>query len=150
MSNGRANPIKKKKKDMFPNGIRNRFVGSTLAAWSGAFFLVYGMFDLVSGGNTGLGTDLSVFAIVIILGSLAYRSVKRRRLGLAPDSTQRRVFEGIALLAIVILVLFRRDPMQHFHDEAFGSVYVPVWVLVAYATVLLSKPSSKKPLKGQR
>jgi hypothetical protein len=105
--------------------MRKRFISSTVA-------LVLGVVALGSGlSSRDYGTLIS--GLIIILGSLAYKSRKKRLLGLAPTSRIRVALEIGALIAICGLILFQRDLADQLYTEPFQNIIIPGWALVAYA-----------------
>ena len=74
---------------------------------------------------------------VLILGALAYRSAKQRRLGDVASTPLRRVGEGIAILLLLLSVLLQKDLKNQIATEPLVTVLVPVWALVAYLLVAL-------------
>jgi hypothetical protein len=119
----------------------NRFLGSTVALWIGTISLAGGISQIANGDATG-GTDTIIVALVIILGSLAYRSLKQRRLGLKEDTAQRRAVEGVLLVLVLLSVVLQKRPLDQIHNEPFGSLYVPVWIFAAYAILLFQRPGN--------
>jgi hypothetical protein len=55
--------------------------------------------------------------VMTIAGALAYRSSKRRRLGLCDNSIERRLVEVVALAAIVALLLLHNDVLARIYRE---------------------------------
>ena len=106
------------------------FIGSLVAMFVGFFSIVGGLqshppaFDGVVGGVT------------MILGALAYRSAKRRRLGLKPDSALRRGVE-ISLLVIVFLpiVVLGLKGLGVVANHPVSGIFVPLWSVTAYLWV---------------
>jgi hypothetical protein len=70
---------------------------------------------------------------VIILGSLAYKSRKKRLLGLAPSSRVRGALEIAALVVICALILLQRNFANQLYTDPVPNLIIPLWVLLAYA-----------------
>lgn len=88
-----------------------RFLGSTAALVLGFLFLLTAAArgqDMVPHILSGGG---------VIAGALAFRSLKRRRLGLCDNSIGRRVAESAALVSIVALVLLQSNILRRMHPE---------------------------------
>ena len=68
----------------------------------------------------------------IILGALAYRSVKRTKLGIREESVLRRIGELLALILVWLpsywLLLWDADPT--------GNVTIPLWSYIAYLVIV--------------
>lgn len=75
------------------------------------------------------------------LGALAYRSAKRRRVGLKKDSTFRRAV-GLWLLAIVgvPIILLVSKGLDVLAIHPISGIVVPVWTVLAYLGVAQKKP----------
>ena len=120
---------------------RHRMIGSTAA-------LVVGVLGLLGAlGRVANEQDASVAQwTFVILGAVAYRSRRRRLLGLRADSHARVLFEiaclvmlTVAWLALVDLaVLIVEEPVRHF--------VFPIWALVAYPCATLRlRPKNGNP-----
>jgi hypothetical protein len=88
-----------------------RFVGSTVALILGSLFLM----TAASRGQDAVPQVVS--GVGVIVGALAFRSLKRRRLGLCDNSIGRRVAEGIALVAIVALLVLQSNAFARMSRE---------------------------------
>lgn len=98
-----------------------RFLGSTAALVLGLLFLITAAGrgqEAVSQVLSGAGT---------IVGALAFRSLKRRRLGLCDSSIGRRVAEGASLVAIVALVLLQSNVLGRMYPEPVPNHLIPAW-----------------------
>ena len=73
----------------------------------------------------------------MILGALAYRSAKERRLGEVASTPLRRVGESVAILLLLLTVLLQKDLANQIVTEPLATVLIPVWALVAYLLVAL-------------
>lgn len=98
-----------------------RFVGSTLALILGLLFLM----TAASRGQEAVSQILSGAGTIV--GALAYRSLKRRRLGLCDDSIGRRVAEGASLVAVVALVLLQSNLIGRMYPEPVPNHLIPAW-----------------------
>jgi hypothetical protein len=98
-----------------------RFVGSTVALMLGLLFLM----TAPSRGRDRFPQTLN--GVGTIVGALAYRSLKRRRLGLCDNSIGRRVVEGAALVSIVALVLLQSNVLVHMSSEPVPNHLIPAW-----------------------
>ena len=77
-----------------------------------------------------------LFGLQIILGTLAYRSLKRTRLGIRGKSTARRVGELCALTAAAIptVLMLINNPAAKFliATEPVAWIIAPLWSYAAY------------------
>ena len=105
-------------------------LGSTIA-------LVLGVLSIIS----GLAKPNSVFTagIIIIIGALAYRSAKKRKLGEAPDSILRKSLEVLSLLIILALVLLQNNVVYYIVTDPFPNLIIPLWAITAYLIITLKK-----------
>ena len=108
-------------------------MGSTLA-------LILGIFTFVAGVTQQQG-DLLIAGPVIIVGTLAYRSAKKRNLGEAKNSILRKGLEGIAIVAILAAVLLQNDLKRQIATDPVPNLIIPLWAIIAYAVVVLRKAS---------
>ncbi len=120
-----------------------RHTGSTIAIICGASYFVSGF--------TQPGPGLTV-GPVIILGALAYRSAKKRKLG-EKENTGIRI--GLELLAITVAacrILFLNDLPRLIEDDPAPHLLIPIWVLIAYIIIFFWKSPSqnKRPVESVR
>ena len=129
------------------------FLGSTLAlitGWLGIFgnfaAIIIKINEVVPKQETP--SDLArnpMCGLYIVLGTLAYRSCKRTKMGLRNYSLIRRGIEiGVICLIIIDNFLLQRYiPLTNriAYNPASNFIF-PIWVIVAYLIVLLRKPRS--------
>lgn len=85
-------------------------------------------------------------AVYMILGTLAYRSAKRRLLGLSVDPPFATKAEYVAItLVIGHTVWFHQDPVVFARDPL--AVFVAVWVVVAYVVIEIWARKRGRPTK---
>ena len=112
-----------------------RFLGSTLAIVAGILYFAGSLSKVQDGGNAaGL-----VAGPMIVLGALAYRSRKRRLLGLRKATLVRRCIEILALLVILAAWLLQKDIKLLIATDPIPNLVVPLWVIVAYFCTGLSR-----------
>ena len=77
----------------------------------------------------------------VILGTLAYRSLKRTKLGIREQSALRRVGELLALIAAAIptILMLVNNPAAKFliATDPVPWIIAPVWSYVAYLILWL-------------
>src|SRR5687767_707785 len=88
-----------------------RFLGSSVVLILGLFF------SLTAAGRSREPVPQTLCGAGAVVGALAFRSMKRRRLGLCDDSSGRRVAEGAALVSIVALVLLQSSVLTRMYRE---------------------------------
>ena len=116
------------------NRKRLRHLGSTIA-------IILGI--ILAGSSIGkiqkgypLTGDFHI-GIIIIIGALAYRSAKRRKLGEVKPTIFRKVMEGLAVF--IILLQFAFITKSSLQNEPLNSFVIPLWALVAYLIINLKK-----------
>jgi len=105
--------------------VDRRFVGSTVALVLGFLFLITGL-TAAGRGQDAIGQGQALSGAGTIVGALAFRSLKRRRLGLCDNSVARRVAEGAAFLSIVALVLLQSNLLAR-NREPSPHPAIPAW-----------------------
>jgi multisubunit Na+/H+ antiporter MnhB subunit len=110
-----------------------RHIGSTIA-------LVFGVLGLVAGLARPGG--LLIAGPIMILGALAYRSAKKRKLGEANQLKTRQVLELGAIFAILALILFQNNLKELIAADPVPHLVIPAWAIIAYAIVTLSPKKS--------
>lgn len=103
-----------------------RHLGSTLSFLFGIITLLQGI------SNHKLGI---MPGIIIILGALACRSAKKRKLGEVKSSKTRKITEGVAIAIIVYIVLSQKNIFDKIYDHPLYFSIIPVWAIIAYFLV---------------
>lgn len=118
-----------------------RYLGSSVAWSLGGLLLIGG---IAAGGAPGTVArfDASpwssiVAGVVLLLGGLAYRSAKKRRLGEAGHPMVRTAFEALSLVFLCAIVFLQPDLPRLIAVDPVVNLIAPVWALVAYAVVTL-------------
>jgi len=118
--------------------MKRNFIGSTITLIIGILIFL-GAIAQISSGNF----QASILAgEVMILGSLAYRSLKKRRLGLVESTKLRQFSEIIALILIITLVVFQQDFRVRLIHDPVPNIIIPVWALIAYSVIFFKRQSS--------
>ena len=112
-----------------------KHIGSTIALGIG---VLYGVSGLTKQGGDLLG------GIIIILGALAYRSAKKRKLGEIRASSLRKALEVCAIVIIIAAVLLQKNLTNNIVDDPFPNLIIPLWVIIAYMAIALKKRESLK------
>ncbi len=135
---------------------KDTFTLSLLALVIGWLFLIGGCAQIIGTLNDALegvksatpATSISpLLGLQIIVGTSAYRSIKRRKLGMREESVLRRGGELLALIGVCLPTLAFVgqiiNPSQAFLNKAanepgevfFIYVIVPLWSSIAYAVM---------------
>ena len=115
--------------------MKYKFIGSTIALILGIFFFVTSIGQLVMGKSE---VDL-LTGEVMILGSLAYRSLKKRKLGIVKSAEYRYALEILALILILALVILQRDFKTQLYNHPLPNFVIPVWAFIAYGIFFFRK-----------
>ncbi len=111
------------------------FLGSKLAM---AFGMIMTFGSLLKIKQEGSFQNF-LLGVITMFGVLAYRSVKKRRLGLKRNTALRRIWEMSLLLGMTILVVCPPNFLWRLEDNPVQNFVVPVWVFTAYLIVLWKK-----------
>lgn len=107
-----------------------KYLGSTIALAFGAISVAAG---LVKPSST------LIAGIIIILGALAYRSAKKRKLSEVRTSSIRKGLEVFAIVIIVGLVLLQRNAAYYMKTDPVPNLIIPLWAIVAYLVIAFKK-----------
>jgi hypothetical protein len=118
-----------------------RFLGSTVA-------LILGLlFSMTAPGRSREPVPQTLCGVAAVAGALAFRSKKRRRLGLCDDSSGRRVAEGAALVSIVALVVLQSSVLARMYREPRPTLPIPASEqLLAYVIPSGEAPAFEPPM----
>lgn len=108
-----------------------RHLGSTLALIVGCLYFLSG----ISAASRSENTEGFVGGPIIILGAIAYRSAKKRKLGEVKSSLTRKSLEVVILLLICFLAFARNDLREALIIHPFASLIIPVWTILAYLII---------------
>lgn len=98
-------------------------------------------------GIVALGSGYITPGWCVILGALAYKSAKKRNLGIVQDTPVRRIIEGVVMLLILLAVFFTDRTV--LTEDPFPNLVLPLWTLAAYGIVMTKKPGSEVHDKPQ-
>ena len=105
-----------------------RFLGSTLAIMFGLLYFLSAPASWQRGGS-GAGI---IGGSVMIFGAVAYRSRKRRLLGVARAKVARKTLEVLALVVILLVVGLQRDLKILIATDPVLNLIVPLCAFIAY------------------
>jgi hypothetical protein len=120
-----------------------RHLGSTIALGIGGCGLVGG---LAAAAKGQLGTLIA--ATVMILGALAYRSAKKRKLGEVRSTITRLILEFTLLLLIALIILLQNNLKQLIATDPVPNGVIPLWAILAYL-IIVALPKSLMRAQGQ-
>ncbi len=105
-----------------------KHLGSTIA-------LVLGIVSVMAGLAKPSSTLIA--GIVILLGALAYRSAKKRKLREVKASPIRKTLESVAIVLIIALIVLQRDVAEQINRDPVPNLIIPLWAIVAYVMISL-------------
>ena len=73
--------------------------------------------------------------VVMILGAIAYRSAKERKLGEAKWVLARRVLEVVLIVLICVVILTQNDLKRRITTDPIPNAIIPIWAIVAYLII---------------
>ena len=118
--------------------MRNTLWGSTAALIIGGLGIIAGISNVAS--RVPDSGDTAISGAVAVLGALAYRSLKRRRLGVKPDTGARKGMETAFLVAALLLIILQKGFLDRLNRNPFVNLIVPAWAIIAYAAVFFRRP----------
>ena len=119
-----------------------KHLGSTIALGFGVLYGVGGLLARIDPGYSGPKEGL-VGGIIAILGALAYRSAKKRKLGEIKSSSLRKASEVFAFVIIAIVLLQKNFP-DNIRDNPLPNLIIPLWAIIAYILISLKKQKAGK------
>ena len=111
--------------------MKNKFYGSNITLILGILHFA-GSISRIANGDTASDP---LAGLCMILGSLSYKSLKKRKIGIVKNSIVRQSFESLALLAIIALVVLQRDFLTHLVIDPVPNLLIPLWIFAAYGVV---------------
>jgi hypothetical protein len=111
-----------------------RHLGSSITLVLGCLGLIGGLASLA---RPQPNLAPSIGALIMILGALAYRSAKKRKLGETKTTLTRQALELTLLLLICLIVLAQNNLMYLINTDPVPNLIIPLWAILAYLTVAL-------------
>lgn len=80
-----------------------------------------------------------VCGLVILLCAIAYKSAKKRKLGIKRNSVPRIILEFVAIFVSLFLVFWRNDLKLAIASDPLPVIVLPMWAFIAYAFVIFKR-----------
>ncbi len=112
---------------------KKSFLGTNIA-------LVFGLVSIVAG--LSMHGELLLLGAISMLGSVIYRSAKKRRLKLAGSTKLRKVFELLGMATVWAVVLLQNNLLVNFYEHPLANIVAPTWVTLAYILITIQKTQS--------
>lgn len=124
-----------------------KHLGSTIALVIGVLSVISGISILAKPSNIpDLDTkNILDTGIIIILGALAYRSAKKRKLGTVKSTILLQCYEIAAICIAVAIVMLKSNLKYRIATEPV-LYFLMLWVVIAY--IIISFKTSKKITAG--
>jgi len=103
-----------------------------------SFGIILGILSFSAGINPPNLSMLNA-GIVLIVGSLAHRSAKKRKMQEVENTILRRLIEGSSIIGLIALICLRDDLMFITWEDPVPNFFIPVYVLSAYLIVIARK-----------
>jgi hypothetical protein len=124
-----------------------KFLGSTIALVFGWLIVVAGVSAVARNAETGVppASPFMLYAgIMILLGTYAYRSKKKRQLGMLENSQVRIGAEAIIIGLVIFGFVFQRDFLEVIVEDPFTRLFIPVFSVVPYFILFRNRPKEAK------
>ena len=82
------------------------------------------------------GSSMPEAGVVMILGALAYRSAKKRRIGEAKSSLTRQFLEIASLVLICLVILMQNNLKYLIATDPVPNAVIPIWAILAYLAIV--------------
>lgn len=116
--------------------MKNRYWGANVGIVVGCLSI----FSAFSPTNSTPGTgNLMVCGLVILLCAIAYKSAKKRKLGIKRNSVPRIILEFVAIFVSLFLVFWRNDLKLAIASDPLPVIVLPMWAFIAYAFVIFKR-----------
>jgi hypothetical protein len=115
---------------------RIRHLGSTVALILGCLELVTGLSQFGTLPTPPSAGGALLIGTVMILGALAYRSAKKRKLGEVKSTGLRQAIEVTLLLLIAMIILLQNDIKYLIATDPVPNAVIPAWAIIAYLIVV--------------
>src|SRR5262245_21613269 len=117
-----------------------RHSGSTVALLLGCLSVISGIVNVASVPTSTTSAPkggVLIAGLVMILGALAYRSAKKRKLGEAKSTLTRQAIEAALLLLICLLILAQNNLKHLIITDPVPNLIIPLWAILAYLVIAL-------------
>lgn len=99
--------------------------------------LALGTLVLISGTNPDQAENLAT-GFLIIIGTMAYRSAKKRIASGSKNNT-KFTFEIIAMIIIVLTIILQNNLTDAFYENPFSNIIIPIILIGSYVHILRKK-----------
>ena len=114
-----------------------KHIGSTIA-------LILGFLSFAGSVTNPSNPSGLIAGPVIILGALAYRSAKKRKLGEVRNTALRKGLELLALTLIAAAILLQNDLKNLITTDPVPNLIIPLLAIIAYIVIASRAKQSEK------
>ena len=118
-----------------------KLYGSSAAVAFGSLYFISAVSAIAK--NTGSSENGLFLGPAIILGALAYKSAKKRKLNIIETTTVRESFEIAAILLVLASVLMLNTDIKKFMAENPAPFLLWLWALIPYFITVFSIRTNK-------
>ena len=111
-----------------------KHLGSLIASICGAIVFAVGVIK---------PSSLVITGLVVLLGSFAYRSAKKRKLREVENSVLRISYEWASIVCIIVIILLQKNVKQLIVTEPVSYLFIPLLVIIVYALRAWMFPSKQ-------
>ena len=111
-----------------------KHIGSTISLVLGTF-LLFSIFSDPKVIDSSIALSGFHAGLLMILGALAYRSAKKRKLKSVKSTILRQSFEVASICIIIVSVIFQSNLMYRITTEPVTNAVIPLWAIIAYLII---------------
>ena len=112
-----------------------KHIGSTIG-------IIMGVSLMLTGLTRTESFQSLITGIVVLFGSIAYRSAKKRKLFEVPNTPVRILYEILMVIVSISLVAMQNNLPYLIESDPVPNFLVPLWVIIAYAVIFIRKPTT--------
>lgn len=112
-----------------------KHIGSTIG-------IIMGVSLMLTGLTRTESFQSLITGIVVLFGSIAYRSAKKRKLFEVSNTPVRILYEILMVIVSISLVAMQNNLPYLIESDPVPNFLVPLWVIIAYAVIFIRKPTT--------
>ena len=115
--------------------MKPRFWGVNIALVLGVLAFLGGISRMAQG--TKSADPLA--GVIIIVGAIVYKSIKKRRYSLIESTKLRNGVELLGLIFIIVALLFQNNFLFRLQHHPVTNFIIPIWVFIACGIMFFKK-----------
>ena len=112
-----------------------KHIGSTIG-------IIMGVSLMLTGLTRTESFQSLITGIVVLFGTIAYRSAKKRKLFEVSNTPVRILYEILMVIVSISLVAMQNNLPYLIESDPVPNFIVPLWVIIAYAVIFIRKPTT--------